>query len=167
MELFIYASKSPELQKQYKRNFKMFLDFIELGGIDIEKQPMSTFSRRNILEAFEGRRRYQGQVKWTLIWVWWLIIWESSTVKDSITWHPPFTVIPYSDFLVVWEIGLESFWSQLLTSLQISVTGSSILDVGVLKSGFPDVFSVYFYYILCSANNFCSCFMLIIIIVQW
>jgi len=63
VELFIYASKSPELQKQYKRNFKMFLDFIELGGIDIEKQPMSTFSRRNILEAFEGRRRYQGQVK--------------------------------------------------------------------------------------------------------
>ena len=48
VELFTNASKSPESQKQYPRTFKMFLDFIELGGINIEEQPMYTFSRRNI-----------------------------------------------------------------------------------------------------------------------
>jgi len=63
VELFTNASKSPESQKQYPRTFKMFLDFIELGGINIEEQPMSTFSRHNILEAIEGLQRYQGQVK--------------------------------------------------------------------------------------------------------
>lgn len=63
VELSTNASKSPESQKQYPRTFKMFLDFIELGGINIEEQPMSTFSRHNILEAIEGRQRYQGQMK--------------------------------------------------------------------------------------------------------
>ena len=63
VELFTNASKSPESQKQYPRTFKMFLDFIELGGINIEEQPMATSSRRIILEAFEGRRRYQGPME--------------------------------------------------------------------------------------------------------
>lgn len=63
VELFTYASKSLESQKQYQRTFKMFLDFIELGVINIEEQPMSTFSCHKILEAFEGRQRYHGSVK--------------------------------------------------------------------------------------------------------
>jgi hypothetical protein len=31
LELFTYALKSPESQRQYPRRFKLFLDFLELG----------------------------------------------------------------------------------------------------------------------------------------
>ena len=56
VELFTYALKSPESQKQYPRTFKMFLDFIDIRGNNSGEQPMSIFSRANILEAFQGRK---------------------------------------------------------------------------------------------------------------
>jgi hypothetical protein len=36
LELFIYALKSPESQRQYPRRFKVFLDFLNLGVDKIE-----------------------------------------------------------------------------------------------------------------------------------
>lgn len=38
LELFTYALKSPESQRQYPRRFKVFLDFLELGYEDIQRQ---------------------------------------------------------------------------------------------------------------------------------
>lgn len=38
LELFTYALKSPESQRQYPRRFKMFLDFLGLGVNNIEEQ---------------------------------------------------------------------------------------------------------------------------------
>jgi hypothetical protein len=38
LELFIYALKSPESQRQYPRRFKVFLDFLNLGVDKIEEQ---------------------------------------------------------------------------------------------------------------------------------
>ncbi len=38
LELFTYALKSPESQRQYPRRFKVFLDFLELGYSDLENQ---------------------------------------------------------------------------------------------------------------------------------
>jgi hypothetical protein len=32
MAVFLYAVKSPESKRQYPRRFKMFLDFLDLGG---------------------------------------------------------------------------------------------------------------------------------------
>jgi integrase len=38
LELFTYALKSPESQRQYPRRFKVFLDFLNLGVDKIEEQ---------------------------------------------------------------------------------------------------------------------------------
>jgi hypothetical protein len=38
LELFTYALKSPESQRQYPRRFKVFLDFLDFGVNKIEEQ---------------------------------------------------------------------------------------------------------------------------------
>ncbi|MDF0679635.1 MAG: hypothetical protein P0116_01565 [Candidatus Nitrosocosmicus sp.] len=62
VDLFTLVLESPESLK-FPKTFKMFLEFIELGGYNSGEQSMSIFSRRNILEAFQGRQRYPGPVK--------------------------------------------------------------------------------------------------------
>ncbi len=38
LEQFTYALRSPESQRQYPRRFQVFLDFLDLGTINIEEQ---------------------------------------------------------------------------------------------------------------------------------
>ena len=55
VDLFTRVLESPDSQKKCPKTFKMFLEFNELGDYNSGEQSMSIFTRRNILEAFQGR----------------------------------------------------------------------------------------------------------------
>jgi hypothetical protein len=65
LELFTYALKSPESQRQYPRRFKVFLDFLDLGITDIENQSRTFLQKgkENPIWAEEMLMRFCNQQK--------------------------------------------------------------------------------------------------------